>query len=470
MNEVTLIAAETFCRCAPSGQIHPGGEQGLYVRDTRAVAGLVVRLNGEEPHSLRGRAVSPAAGRFTAWWRDPRDTEPDPKLLLERRRVLSGSLWEQLRLTNHGVEPVTASVTIAVVADFAYIFDVKHGRAGTPFPGEATGDGLAFRHPQTAHQVELRCDPAPDGIDGAGGELRWEVALEPQRPWSLEVSVGFRDRAHEPVWPTRTWDADITTRGARPGPSRWWTVPALRCTDPRLPALAAQAAADLESLLVADPVAPEDRFLAAGSPWFLTLFGRDSIWSALMALPLDVSLAGQTLRVLARRQGTRVDPETEEQPGKILHEVRHGGLFERSDLPPVYFGTMDATPLFVTLLHEAWRWGLPEEEVRALLPAAERALAWMRDHGDPDGDGFLEYRRSGGRGLDNQGWKDSSDGIQFADGRLADAPIALCEVQGYAYDAAVRGAELLDAFGRAGGAGWRQWAAALRERFRERFW
>ncbi|WP_281196638.1 amylo-alpha-1,6-glucosidase, partial [Streptomyces lushanensis] len=218
--------------------------------------------------------------------------------------------------------------------------------------------------------------------------------------------------------------------------------------------------------------APEDQFLAAGAPWFLTLFGRDSLWAARMLLPLGTGLAAGTLRTLARRQGTASDPQTLEQPGKILHEVRRAAqeFHDGFALPPSYYGTVDATPLWVTLLHDSWRWGLAPEQVEQLLPNAESALAWMRDHGDADGDGFLKYIDLTGRGLANQGWKDSGDAIRHRDGRLARAPIALCEVQAYAYEAARGGAALLRAFGRPGADEWEEWAERLRDRFRAHFW
>ncbi len=250
--------------------------------------------------------------------------------------------------------------------------------------------------------------------------------------------------------------------GAAPGRSRghqlWWGV--------------SRGALALEGVGERDPVDPRDCFLAAGSPWFLTLFGRDSIWAARMLLPLGTDLAGGTLRTLARRQGRVAVPDTEEQPGKILHEVRRAqlDLGPALQLPPVYFGTVDATPLWVCLLADAWRWGLAPGQVEALLPDLERALSWLVTDADADGDGFLEYVDHSGHGLANQGWKDSGDSIQWADGRLADPPIALCEVQGYAYEAAVSGADLLDAFGRPGSDRLREWAQALRTRFRGSFW
>jgi glycogen debranching enzyme len=218
---------------------------------------------------------------------------------------------------------------------------------------------------------------------------------------------------------------------------------------------------------------PDDVFLAAGAPWFFTLFGRDSLWAARMLLPLGHEPAASTLRVLAHYQGTRTVAETAEQPGKIMHELRPSALTipgEGIVLPPLYYGTVDATALWICLLHDAWRWGMPPAEVEELLPHLEAALAWMRDYGDSDGDGFLEYIDTTGHGLANQGWKDSGDSIQWRDGTLAEGPIALCEVQGYAYEAAIGGAELFDAFGREGADQWRAWAADLKKRFAASFW
>ncbi|MDR0359248.1 MAG: amylo-alpha-1,6-glucosidase, partial [bacterium] len=234
--------------------------------------------------------------------------------------------------------------------------------------------------------------------------------------------------------------------------------------DPRVPSLLIRSLADADALRMAVPQAPRDVFLAAGAPWFLTLFGRDSIWAARLLLPFGWQLAAGTLRALAAFQGHRADTETAEAPGKIPHELRRFGI---------YYGTIDATPLWICLLHDAWRWGMPEAEVAALLPALRAALEWMRDWGDSDGDGLLEYIDDSGHGLANQGWKDSGDSVRFADGKIAAAPVALCEVQGYAHEAALRGADLLSALG-AGGAGeaarWREWAAGLAAAFRAAFW
>ncbi|MFP5312257.1 MAG: amylo-alpha-1,6-glucosidase, partial [Actinomycetes bacterium] len=206
--------------------------------------------------------------------------------------------------------------------------------------------------------------------------------------------------------------------------------------------------------------------------WFMTIFGRDSLWASEMALPVDPSLALGTLQTLADRQGTVVDPVSEEEPGKILHEVR---LDVSSGLSlggkSTYYGSVDATPLFVDVLGAVSRWGFAKETINALLPNADRALAWIRDYGDKDGDGFVEYQRLNPTGLVNQGWKDSWDGINFADGRLAEPPIALCEVQAYVYAAYLARAWMaFDDGDDALGTTYADKAAELKKRFNEEFW
>ncbi len=203
-------------------------------------------------------------------------------------------------------------------------------------------------------------------------------------------------------------------------------------------ALLDRSTEDLAALRLFDPEHPDRTVVAAGAPWFMTLFGRDSLLTSWMAMIVDSDLALGTLQTLARYQGSDVNPVTEEEPGRILHEMRFGESAELSlGGGRIYYGSVDATPLFVMLLGELQRWGNRREEVDALLPAADRALAWIDEFGDRDGDGYVEYQRTNDRGLENQGWKDSHDSTRFADGRLATTPVALCEVQGYVYAALV---------------------------------
>jgi glycogen debranching enzyme len=456
--EVTCVSGRTFCLSTASGQIRPGPYgDGVFVEDTRILSALVLTLNGEEPHALGGYPLGPGAARFSACAHV--GAAPDPTLLVERRRSVTEVWQERIRVTNHRVDPVEVHVRLRAAADFAYIFDVKHGRHPSASTGRLVEGGLRFDS-TAGESALLEIVPMPD--DDVEGSLGWELLLPAQGAWEVELTLRTGGPRHDGQLPA----AAISSRAAAPGVGSL-ARPRISCSDVRFERLIERSIGDLDSLLVRDG---ESRYFAAGTPWFLTLFGRDSLWSAMMAFPLGVEVAGETLQLLARDQGVRHDAVTEEAPGKILHEVRHGPQVDRGDLPPRYYGTIDATPLFVTALEQAWRWGLDERSVEALLPHAERALSWMRDDGDPDDTGFLRYAAFGDGRLSNQGWKDSEDGICFADGTLADAPIALCEVQGYAYRAAIGGAAMLDAHGRPGGEEWRGWADRLRTRFQAQFW
>ena len=465
LGEVTCVRGDVFVVSDATGDILPGGDQGVYVRDTRFVDRLELLIDGARPSPLIGSSTSPATATFHSYVPLP-DEGPDPVLQVERRRAVDSTLHEEVRLTNRGRRALRVEVGLRVGTDFAYIFDVRHGRSRDPAEPIEDERGVRFQREDSGDELLLALDPRPARRDG--DTLLVTCDLPPAETRRVCLDVVATD-VYGTVQPGQRCDAYerspgfLTERSARAGPR-------VRCSDHRFDRLVERSLNDLGALELADPDDPADVFCAAGSPWYLTLFGRDSLWTAFMAAPFDLRLAGGTLRTLARRQGTRHDPETEEQPGKILHEIRRGSLTHRGDLPPNYYGTIDATPLFVLLAHEAWRWGLPEAQVAALLPNVEAALGWLAEHGDPDGDGLLEYLKDSERGLDNQGWKDSQDGIQFSDGRLARPPIALAEVQGYAHDAAIRGAELLDWFGRPGAGYWRDWAARLRTRFREAFW
>ena len=246
----------------------------------------------------------------------------------------------------------------------------------------------------------------------------------------------------------------------------------MRSSDPRFDELLRTCTDELAGLRIADP-AHEDRvILAAGAPWFMTVFGRDSLITSWMLLPLDARVALGTLQLLADRQGRNVEPTTEEEPGRILHEIRSGlSVAGVPGADTVYYGTVDATPLFVMLVGELRRWGTPLADLEPLLPHVDRALDWVRTHGDRDGDGFVEYERATPHGLVNQGWKDSFDGITHPSGALPHAPIALAEVQAYVYGALCARSELAEAFGDRDRAGeLAEQADALKRAFNDRFW
>ena len=361
---------------------------------------------------------------------------------------------EELRIGSALREPVEVRLELVLGLDRTTMEQVKSGLSDSDRP-RAEGPRWSWRDADTVAEVSV--DGGTVEVRGSEIVVRWQVHVEP----GTEKTVGWAIRTDDLAAPMLG-----TTAPAVP-------TPVLTTSDQRLQRLADRAFSDLNSLRIADRSRPRDVFLAAGAPWFYTMFGRDSLIAARMLLPVDHSLAVGTLRALAARQGTKVDVEAAEQPGKILHEVRRTDLVHDSEgfhLPPLYYGTIDATPLWVTLLHDTWRAGLPDADVEPLIGSLEAALTWLGEYGDSDGDGFLEYLDSSGHGLANQGWKDSGDSIRWHDGTIAEGPIALCEVQAYAYQAAVNGAALLDAFGRVGGDGWRTWAAGLKERFRAAFW
>ncbi len=456
--EVICVTGRSFCLSGASGQIRPGFEDGVYRDDTRMLSTMLLTLDGVEPHPLGGYPIGSGAARFSACAKH--EEESDPTLLVDRHRRITDTWYETIRITNHGVEAVEVTVQVEAAADFAYIFDVKHGRPPSPVTGTPTRRGLTFQQPDGVERAMLGVSPLAD--EASEGRLRWLVMLPAQGSWQLDLVLEPADVSHGNPGP-------IAASAIRSPTSDAGTLsgPRITCSDLRFQRLFDRSVADLSSLLLSDD---GDRYFAAGTPWFLTLFGRDALWSASMGLPLGVDIAGETLRLLARAQGVRHDPVTEEAPGKILHEIRYGTQVDRGDLPPRYFGTIDATPLFVVLLERAWRWGLDEASVAELLPHAERALAWMRDDGLDGHDGFLRYQATGDRRLANQGWKDSGDSISFADGRLAEPPIALCEVQGYAYQAALAGAAMFEAFGHPVDHDWLDWADRLRTRFQRDFW
>ncbi len=449
---ITLVAAPVLALSGPGGDIRPGGAQGLYCADRRILAQAAletVLLDGQaldvEPigHALLGSDNA----AFTAVLRGA-DPGADPTLWLRRhRRVDRSGMTETITVTNSTEAPRSLRLRLRVASDLADMETVKSGRAAPPASLRVVEGGL--RGGSGAVTFVL----ATDAASVRPGEFVWVLLVPAGGTAAGSWTVRVHDLAAVVV-PPRTPD---------------FPVPTVDSPDPRLPALLSRSLQDLHALRAATRDGGTDTFLTAGAPWYLTLFGRDSIWAARMLLPVTPDLAGGTLRILAARQGTRVDPDTAEEPGKILHEVRRADAADLL-LPPVYFGTIDATPLWICLLGEARRWGLPEAEVAALIPALERALGWLETFGDPDGDGFLEYLDSSSRGLTNQGWKDSGDAVRFADGHIADGPVALAEVQGYAYQAALEGAALLEAFDRPGGDHWRAYAAELRERFRNRFW
>ena len=459
-----IVDGNATALSATTGDVSPGAGHGYFVDDVRVLSRLELTVAGESPSPIASEAGGATAEFFGAA-RGLGDDGPDPTVEIRRRRTLEGgALHEDVTVTSRASRTVRAALRLELGSDGLSIARVKYGALDAPAVTPELADGvLSFTTDR--HRTRVAVDPAPTTVDVAVDRavVHHDVVVEPGESQTVRVTV-------------RTTRTAASEFDADPGGDAvsWHTI-RVTSDEPRLAPLVAQSVDDLRHLLLRDPLDPSDVFAAAGSPWYLTLFGRDSLWAARMMLPFGTELAAGTLRALARRQGTRHDVDSAEQPGKIAHEVRrttYTASPRKGDLslPPLYYGTVDATALWVTLLVEAWRWGLPEAEVRALLPNLRAALAWLTGDGQPDDDGFLKYLDTTGHGLANQGWKDSGDSMRMRDGRVATAPIALVEAQAYAVEALLAAADLLEALGEAGADRARAEAVGLRERVRGAFW
>ncbi|HTC24482.1 MAG TPA: glycogen debranching N-terminal domain-containing protein [Gemmatimonadales bacterium] len=457
------------------GDIHgkPRGGLGLFQDDTRLLNVYELRVAGGPPSVLSYEAPRAYCAQVDLAVNDvPFGGDAwDPKYAVHIRRelILADRLYERLTLTNYLARPVDYWIELALGSDFADIFEVRgwqRGRRGTLLFPEPRGDSLHLAYQgldgkviQTA--IWFRRPPSLL----TGHTARWEMTLARDTPWEVEWEVRGDPVTERPTAEPRF---GATKAALEDGYRAWRLAGSNWKTDaPRFDVVLRRAIDDLAALYGEVDGAP---VITAGIPWYSTVFGRDSIIASLQTLPFNSRIARETLRYLARRQGAKTDRFTEEEPGKILHETRRGELARTGEIPHVpYFGSVDATPLWLILLHETWRWTGDTRLVTELLPNAERALAWIDGVGDPDQDGFVEYE--GSAVLRNQGWKDSGDAVAFPDGRRAEGPIALVEVQGYVYDAKVRMAALYRALGRETRAAQLEAeAATLRQAVVDQFW
>jgi glycogen debranching enzyme len=466
---ITLVEGSTFCVGPPTGDLRADGPEGLFFRDTRIVSAWRLRLDACPLQLLTVFHSEPFRATFLA---RALPEASRTELLLERRRYVGEGMREDLRLVNLGGRPLQTTLRLQADSDFADLFAVKEDRVDVQRRPAVTQDGGALVFELQGNGASRGCRVVADGAVAVGNELVFDVRVAPRGVWETSVLVvpSVDGEDVRPAFPV-----DRPPETAHPARRlRLWRAgsPAAETDDPQLRMVLRKSMEDLGALRLHDPDHPGEVAVAAGAPWFMALFGRDSLLSSYMALPLDPGLALGTLQTLARMQGRTVDPRTEEQPGRILHETRLGADFPLSrGGGNVYYGTVDATPLFVEVLGELRRWSIASEQVDALLPAADRALAWIEEYGDRDGDGFVEYERSSEAGLVNQGWKDSWDGVNAADGTIPRTPIALCEVQGYVYAAYSARSHLAAAAGdQAGAVQWAERADALRRAFNERFW
>jgi glycogen debranching enzyme len=441
----------------------------------------VLTLNGERLLHLSSRRVEYFSAAF--FLRNPLagDLRSD-EISVARERFMGDGMQEHLVLQNHGRRTIEFDLALELGTDFADIFSVKayDFAFGDPVHAPALPRLVPAEYERDTNQFVLASDGAFGGLtqvvfsergEVVDSTVRFRLSLEPRETWRLRADVipAPDGVATSPERSERKF-GDERVR-VRESLDAWHLrVPQLRASWDKLQRAFQSSVADLASLRIHEDPVLLGQLPAAGMPWFMTVFGRDTIITSLQTLVFGPDLARTALAVLAELQANTDDASIDAEPGKIVHEVRHGRAADAWF--PRYYGTIDATPLYLVLLSEVWRWTDDLTLANDLRQPALKALAWIDEHGDLDGDGFVEYRRRSPRGLENQSWKDSDDSQLFADGRQAEPPIAPCEVQGYVYDAKLRLAEVAREVWRERELAERleQEAADLRRRFDEAFW
>ncbi|MET8907895.1 glycogen debranching N-terminal domain-containing protein [Micromonospora sp. NPDC004551] len=448
-NPIALVSGATFMYSDPVGDVPAGTIGGLVHRDTRLLNEWVLTIDGLRLLELRSSVVDHYSAQF--FLTNPAQPNlPANSIAVRRLRYLGEGLHERIELVSFAPEPVRFELRLEVGNDFADILEMKtaiRDRSEQIQRGHSPdGSLLLFHYEQDGFtaQTSIRSTPSPERLEG--DHLVWGIELAPRGVWRVEFNV--------PVPPgfgvteaVRGDIADIFHHRVEDPAARWLAGAAQLSSDNQvLERAIAQTRADMSALRMEMTLGQERISLpAAGMPWFLTLFGRDTLITAYQALTFGPRLAKGTLLALAHHQGRQCEDFTDEEPGKILHEVRFGELTQQGLMPyDPYYGTADATQLWLILLSEYWRWTRDDDLVRSLRDNALAALNWIDQYGDRDGDGYVEYATRSPEGLGNQCWRDSWDGVRFADGRLPVLPIATCEIQGYTYDAKLRLAELAD--------------------------
>jgi glycogen debranching enzyme len=472
-DEVSILDGSTFLVSDRRGDIDASPDQphGFFYRDTRFLSRWTLRADGQPLDVLSTDETQYFSAQF--FLVPPGgDVNENPSASIIRKRTVGDGFHEDVTVINHDARVLELEVRLDAASDFADLFEVKDALAKKGETYRRVDDAtlvLGYRRGDFVRETRVSASQ-PAELDENG--LIFRLRLEPHTEWSTCLVVRpVVDRMLEPKY-------DHGDEEAKPeigmSLAQWLdAAPKLESDWDPLEHVYERSLVDLAALRFTSELFPDQALPAAGLPWFMTVFGRDSLITSYQALPFVPELAATTLRVLARYQGTKVDPFRDEAPGRILHEIRFGELthFEERPHSP-YYGAADTTPLFLVLLDELERWTGDAEIVRELEPAARAALRYLDEYGDLDGDGYVEYERAQETGLENQCWKDSWDSMRFRDGTIAKGPIASCEIQGYVYDAKLRAARLArELWGDPElGARLERDAAELRERFNRDYW
>jgi len=484
---ITINQGNTFMVTEEDGQIDGARELGVFARDTRFVSEYHLSVNGQAWELLTGVQVNYYTARHV--YGIPASavggaTIPRHSVALTLNRTVGDAVHEDYDIVNYHSAAVGLALELDVRADFADLFDVKShrfaARAGIASAWSAAAQGGELTHTYVREDFERRLVYRLTNASGpprfANGRIIFDLVLAPGERWhTCAFVMPFYDgRLHEPAYacggvPGEAGQAMDDLQAS-------WRACATQCrtSTGRVAAAWTQSVRDMGALRLYDQdFAPDVWLPAAGVPWFVSLFGRDSLIVSLQNMVVHAPFALGTLKKLAQWQATELDDYRDAEPGKMPHELRSGELAHFREVPHTpYYGTADATPLYLILLHETWRWLGDRDLLREYRPVVDRALAWLDRYGDLDQDGFQEYRSRSSLGYHNVGWKDSGDAVVYPDGRIVAPPIGLCELQGYAYDAKRRVAELLEeVWGEPERAAeLRRQAADLKRRFNDRFW
>jgi len=480
--QLAIHQGYTFMVSDPDGQIVEEGDRGLYFLDTRLINSWMLFADGVPWKLLSGGALAASAARVYCT-NAPISTAggliSENTLGLVFGRHVDGGMREDFDITNFGAKSVCLNLELAIRSDFADLFEVKaknvtrRGELATNWSPTDQELTTSYRHEDFSRSLKVAASDQHSAMTYANGRLNFNVALGPGAAWraSLLYTLGHGDEWIQA--PKRSVANYIDSDAVRD--QRLWATSVLKVetSNAVFASAFAQAVDDMSALRL--PISGTDHLQfvpAAGLPWFIALFGRDSLIISLQNTIVHPEFALGALLVLARWQATEKDDYRDAEPGKIHHELRRGELAHFKLIPHTpYSGTADATPLYLITLHSAWMCVGDKALLTKHLDAAERCLEWIDRYGDRDGDGFQEYQTRSPAGYENQGWKDSGDAVMNVDGSLVKGPKALCELQGYVYDAWLRMAQIYDALNRTDRADeLRRKAAALFKKFNEAFW
>jgi glycogen debranching enzyme len=480
--QISIHHGQTVLVSESSGEIDWPSEKGLYFLDTRIISSWRIYANGEPWELLNGGAISYYASRIYLTNRSIPTAEgviPPRMLGLVISRLIGDGIHEDLDVTNNSTRPVRFQLEIAIRCDFADIFEVKsndivrRGRITTEWSPSKQLLRTSYRNGDFMRAVTISPADGQPAAASANGRLSFDIDLAPGATWHCCLLYTLEDGGKLFQPPGDCVDQYQNTANAETLSDWLRSVLKIRTSNEEFYRLYRQALEDMAALRL--PIAGTDQkvFLpGAGLPWFMAPFGRDSLIVSLQNILIYPDFARGSLDVLGSLQAKAVDEYRDAEPGKIPHEIRYGELAHFKLIPHTpYYGTADATPLYLITLHAAWRATGDKTLLERHLETAEGCLSWIDDYGDRDGDGFQEYQTRSPVGYANMGWKDSGDCIVYEDGSLVRGPKALCELQGYVYDAWVRMAEVFEALGKKSRADQlRVKAAALFERFNETFW